>query len=456
MEKNDFFEKYQDDLQEEESESEVTNAQVLRREIPWDRLCQAKTISDHQAELIKSFDKKPTEEREVLLDDDAVTYAELFLDFTSNIVTQPELQYVLAIIDELLSDNDGERIPCFLQLHEKSAALPYDPFVRLLNRASGDHFIKSRASRILALLLSEGEHPPEEYVKFLAHWCAEQFRSQDTKDVTIAIVALQRFLRRDHHREVFYHEHGLNLLNEVLGKPETKRQLLYQTMYCLWLMAYNKGLVEAFAEVPDLVKNIVEVLRLHDKVKIRRLGLATLRNLTGSALNNEFMITAGMVKVLNYLSQKKWGDEDIDDDIKVLTEVLDENMVVLSSFDTYKEEILSGELAWSPVHRSERFWRENVGRFEDDDFKLLHVLLDLIKNSGNAKVLSIACYDLGEFVRFHPRGRRVLAKLGGKVDIMKLLGHADEEVQKHALLCVQKMMVHNWEYLSRANVEARK
>jgi V-type H+-transporting ATPase subunit H len=66
-------------------------------------------------------------------------------------------------------------------------------------------------------------------------------------------------------------------------------------------------------------------------------------------------------------------------------------------------------------------------------------------------VLAIACYDLGEFVRFHPRGRKVLSKMDGKVDIMKLMTNPDPEVQKHALLCVQKMMVHNWEYLSKAN-----
>jgi len=164
------------------------------------------------------------------------------------------------------------------------------------------------------------------------------------------------------------------------------------------------------------------------------------------------MIGAGMMKVLNYLSQKKWGDEDIEEDIKQLVEVLDENMVILSSFETYKAEVLSGELVWSPVHRTERFWRENIGRFEEDNFHILSVLLNLIRTSQDPKVLSIACHDLGEFVRFHPRGRRVLASLEGKVDIMKLMAHPNEEVQKHALLCVQKMMVHNWEYLARANV----
>lgn len=31
---------------------------------------------------------------------------------------------------------------------------------------------------------------------------------------------------------------------------------------------------------------------------------------------------------------------------------------------------------------------------------------------------------------------------------MKLLKHDDPEVQKHALTCVQRLMVINWEYLN--------
>jgi hypothetical protein len=77
-----------------------------------------------------------------------------------------------------------------------------------------------------------------------------------------------------------------------------------------------------------------------------------------------------------------------------------------SSFELYKEEVMSGNLVWSLVHRSEKFWRENVGRFEENNFKVLGVLLELIRSSNNPQVLAIACYDLGEFVRFHPRGRK--------------------------------------------------
>ena len=43
----------------------------------------------------------------------------------------------------------------------------------------------------------------------------------------------------------------------------------------------------------------------------------------------------------------------------------------------------------------------------------------------------------------------VLEQLGGKTKVMSLLSHPDPNVRYEALLAVQKLMVHNWEYLGR-------
>lgn len=43
----------------------------------------------------------------------------------------------------------------------------------------------------------------------------------------------------------------------------------------------------------------------------------------------------------------------------------------------------------------------------------------------------------------------VLEQLHGKTIVMSLLSHADHNVRYEALLAVQKLMVHNWEYLGR-------
>ena len=42
-----------------------------------------------------------------------------------------------------------------------------------------------------------------------------------------------------------------------------------------------------------------------------------------------------------------------------------------SSFDEYSSEVRSGRLEWSPVHKSEKFWRENAARLCEKNFELL-------------------------------------------------------------------------------------
>lgn len=43
----------------------------------------------------------------------------------------------------------------------------------------------------------------------------------------------------------------------------------------------------------------------------------------------------------------------------------------------------------------------------------------------------------------------VIEQLNGKQLVMQLLGHEDPNVRYEALLAVQKLMVHNWEYLGK-------
>ena len=68
-------------------------------------------------------------------------------------------------------------------------------------------------------------------------------------------------------------------------------------------------------------------------------------------------------------------------------------------------------MEWGPIH-SEKFWKENFKRFEEKDFEIIKLNLfikrKLIKllESENEKTVSIACYDLGEFCRTHPFGKK--------------------------------------------------
>jgi V-type H+-transporting ATPase subunit H len=87
-----------------------------------------------------------------------------------------------------------------------------------------------------------------------------------------------------------------------------------------------------------------------------------------------------------------------------LEDVLEKNYRILSSFEKYVKEINTNTLRWGPCH-SENFWKENVKRFEFDDFKYVNKLVELLQ-SEDAQTRAISCYDLGEFCRFHHFARK--------------------------------------------------
>ena len=67
--------------------------------------------------------------------------------------------------------------------------------------------------------------------------------------------------------------------------------------------------------------------------------------------------------------------------------------------------------------------------------------MKLLEANKEPTTLSVACHDVGKFIEHHENGRFIIQRLMGKEIIMKLMAHPDVEVQKQALICVQKLML---------------
>jgi len=425
---------------------------VLENTIPWDGYNRANLILERELDLIKKYDKKPSDVKAALIAKDGEIYVELFLDLLVKINKEETLQYLLTTIDHLLKDQP-ESVRLFFKLSAKNNKYPFEPFISLLNRSNVDWYTKSRASYIVATLASSGHPISEDTVKFFCGWLRDQLREPDDKHVCNSLSALQKLLLQDNFREPFAKEDGLNLLGTLLlSKMQHAKtiQVCYQVVFNLWLLSYNRAIAEQVNST-NIISSLVEALKVVSNDKVIRMAVATIRNLLTISTNNEQMIDADIMKPLDHLSNKNWADQDVVEDIEVVLAALEKNLIYLSSFDMYKKEVLSGKLVWSPVHRSEKFWRENIHRLEEDNHKLLLVLKGLLSGGADpstTSVQSIACFDVGEFARFHPRGKIIVQQLGIKLPLMKLMEDPDENVRKHALLAVQKLMVTNWEYLS--------
>lgn len=186
------------------------------------------------------------------------------------------------------------------------------------------------------------------------------------------------------------------------------------------------------------------------KVKVVRITLAVYRNLLTKPedpavikQNCNVMIGCRLLKHLHVLVKQKFTDEELGSDLSFLVDFLKNTLEEFSSFDLYVSELLSGELRWSPPHKSSDFWTKNVTRLNENNFALLRVLIEHLKDNRNSKVLSIACFDIGQYVQYYPPGKSIIELLGAKNIVMGLLQHNDPSVKYEALITVQKIMVHN-------------
>ena len=233
----------------------------------------------------------------------------------------------------------------------------------------------------------------------------------------------------------------------------------YRTVFALWLLSYDAAHSQTFGGkgdgVPaccingDAIKRLIQVLRHSKKTRVVRVALMCLRNMTNKGFNAD-IVDFGAVEVLNTLGAKKWPDEEIPEDIEATLEVLKKDVKDLSTWAQYRQEVISGELSFkNPAHNDETFWRQNVMKFEEKDFEVMKQLTQILKENSldtNAQdretKIAVACHDLGELARIHPRGGKILGLAPeAKTFVFQQMESTDQEVKREALLCVQKMMV---------------
>lgn len=141
-------------------------------------------------------------------------------------------------------------------------------------------------------------------------------------------------------------------------------------------------------------------------------------------------------------------DPDLLDDLKALTDMLEEYTKKQTTFDEYSAEVLSGHLRWSPPHKNPTFWRENARRILTEERGQLPKKLSEILSKNwetDKQVLAIACNDVGNLVKEAPEKRVQLEKLGLKSRVMELMADPDESVRWESLRAVGEWLRYTFE-----------
>ncbi|KAA8495061.1 putative V-type proton ATPase subunit H [Porphyridium purpureum] len=301
------------------------------------------------------------------------------------------------------------------------------------------------------------------YIVAMFAWITEQLRMREIVEshYVKSLESLGEILRVEKARLLLCDasaEHVKAVAQLVDKEQHHQVQALYQSVFVLWLLSFaaepntvaavSKAMDEAF--VP---RRLCLLLREVTAEKVVRLCVATLNNLTQgkfSARLRREMVGAGIIKTVEQLCVRRWADTDILNDMHSLAENLQEEKKQMSSFEMYHSEVLSGVLQWTHVHTDDMFWRENVEKMERSNMEVLRCLVRLLAQSSDPVVLSVACNDLSMFIKYHPRGRYIAQSLGVKTRLMQLMGAESPEVRRHALNCIQVLMITHWDHLNTA------
>lgn len=453
-----------DEIIDELEKEAIEREEILKnRKTKWDAFVEV-YYSREDLNIIAAFDKRILE-RADMLNQDGKNLARIFTILMSK-MHKDDLKYVITLVEQILHIDEAPVVPYFealgaLDLPEIPANAPFGTLFTILRDNTEDPYIISTASSILTLFLGSFKSVNDEVIGGAMNFFNAQLREPKKNTVVyfrtqIKILEnLREVLRTDKFKRAFAANQGMKPLFALIALDSAEQvksfqiQLIYSALYCIWLLTFLKDLRREMVD-PVFIRNICFLLKSINKDKVSRLCLAILKNLLRIGDAEKLMISYGLMKSIETIKSKPAlvADKDILEDATAIGESLERIVDELTSFDMYRNEVLSYKLEWSPPHKSPKFWTENCFRFEEADNLLLRTLKEILSKEKDSAILIIACWDIGEFVRFHPRGRKILDNLDVKAPIMQLLTSKDGLVESAALLTLQKLLLNNWDLYS--------
>jgi len=362
----------------------------------------------------------------------------------NKLVRVDTLQYILVLIDDILEANP-ENSKILHEMSSTNSAFPYEPFLKCLKK--DDEFLALKAEKIITFLICTGSGKiPEQAGEFLDVIISQlSSRAVNVPDITVQL--LQSLLNNSSCRIDFYHKSPAitNLLNLIIGDKATP-QMLYQVIFCIWLLTFETEISEEFDIQHNIIPLLINIAKTTGKEKIIRVVVGTFKNLLDKSTEANINVMLGhkLYEFIDVLSTRKWNDSEIQEDLEYLKSELEKVVASLTTFDAYKNELESGQLEWSPPHRSVQFWKTYATKLEENDNALLERINELLAAS-DPLVLSVASHDIGQYVKYSPMGKSNVDKIGAKHRVMELMTHDHPEVKYQALLAVQNFLMHSWD-----------
>ncbi|KAI9928823.1 hypothetical protein ASPWEDRAFT_105820 [Aspergillus wentii DTO 134E9] len=459
---------------------------IRARPIPWEGAVRAGNITDDHFKKIKAVDKVRKEQRRQTIDGDLQGYISLLagggegksvLDSASR--RNDIVQYILVLAADLI--NDVPSLSSALVAHPD----PYKPFLPLLRQSTNaEDPIPLLTSTFLTnlvstSLVSSSKPAPrdEQALPQLYTYLSTLTKNQDSGLQDIGVQGISSLLRTSRSREIFWNQRKetvdplVDILRAAAGAKDNGSstlgssvraiepglsggvgiQLLYRVLLVIWQLSFEGNLIgDDLQEDHEIIQLYTHLLRLSPKEKTTRLLLATLNNLLSSNRTTLLPVAVfiRLPALLTNLSGRHLTDPDLLEDLKSLSDTLDEYTKTQTTFDQYAAELQSGHLRWSPPHRNPLFWKDNARRILDEaNGSLPKKLAEILSKAwdNDKQVLAIACNDVGHLVKELPERRTQLERLGLKTRIMELMADKDESVRWESLRAVGEWLRYTFE-----------
>ncbi|CAG8610639.1 5167_t:CDS:10 [Acaulospora colombiana] len=385
-------------------------AKFRSKPVPWEGYQRAGLITSDELTLIKRVDRQPRGKIESILVTDGPQYALLYLTLLKKIERVDTMQNILVSIGDVLADSS-----------KIDPELPYTPFLKyeslivttLMRRVSSLSFTDTYLCDFSA---EPGVLKPFQYSPLL-HTISGLMKGSSPSGIDVAVKSLEALLPRAEIRKTVW------TMPETIKGDKPDPQMTYQL--------YRQY---------DIIPLLTEAAQSAVKEK----------NLVSKAPESNLpaMLVVKLLPFVKNLSTRKWTDDDIVEDIQYLRDELAENFRSLTTYDEYTSELASGHLSWSPVHTSDEFWRENAVRLNEKDYQqlkwapnaikifttdqIIRVLVELLKTSNDPVILAVATHDIGQYVKFYDRGKKLTR-------VMELMSHENTDVRYQALITVQRL-----------------
>ncbi|SOV17388.1 vacuolar ATP synthase subunit h, putative [Plasmodium sp. gorilla clade G2] len=440
---------------ESEQKNQILHDSILNKMPCYDKYEEIKILSVEEVELLKKFhDFSKKEKYEYFKENDTIVsilFNCLQTDFNLHL-----MQYVLTIFYEIIR-NDGSSYSYILGiLHDKDM---YGYLMKLCTHS--DTYIADKSSFLLSgsFCYNNNYFTEVQIKEFIIKIDFFNVSEEGKMDIYINILKIDNY-----RKDIYELEQFSTIIKKNLELSNNNANKQYKSVFCIWLLTFKDCFIKQLYKnnIITIVINLFKKCRVE---KILRVSLNIIKNIMHIDDCFEIIVDNNIIQTMTVLQYDKWRDNDIYDTIVQLLNKLDQRVKNYSNFERYCHELSNGKLKWSVLH-TEKFWLENVMQFEKDEFKAIQQLADIIKlyahniiqksETGESKeeidavTVAVACFDIGEFARLYPNGKKICQKFKIKENVMILIATKDRDIVREALLCAQKIMLNNWQSISNS------